>query len=54
MAGRTLCISHNITRDACRILLWKRVGKKPFERNKPRYKDDIKMDLTITGWEGVD
>jgi hypothetical protein len=32
----------------------KSVEKRPFGRNGGRWKDNIRMDLTEIGWEGVD
>jgi hypothetical protein len=29
-------------------------GKKPLERARNRWEDNIRMDITEVGWEGVD
>jgi hypothetical protein len=41
-------------RHACNILVGKAEGKRQLGRPRRRYKDNIKLDLTDTGWEGVD
>jgi hypothetical protein len=42
------------TRNACRILVGKPEGKTPLGRPRPRWVDNIKMDLREIGWAGVD
>jgi hypothetical protein len=37
-----------------RFLVGKPEGKKPLGRSRPRWKDNIKMDLGEIGWGGVD
>jgi hypothetical protein len=39
---------------ACRILVGKPEGKRPLRRQKRRWFDDIKMNLSEIGWDGVD
>jgi hypothetical protein len=41
-------------RNACRILVGKLGGKRPLKRPRRRWMDNIKMDLTETGWDGMD
>jgi hypothetical protein len=41
-------------RDAYRILVGKPEGKISLERQRCRSVDNIKMDLTETGWSGTD
>jgi hypothetical protein len=40
-------------RNACRILVEKPEGKRPFERPSCRWMDNIKMDLREIGWSGM-
>jgi hypothetical protein len=42
------------TRNAYRILVGKPEGKRPLERPRHRWVDNIKMDLREIGWDGVD
>jgi hypothetical protein len=42
------------TRNAYRILVGKPEGKRPLGRPSRRWVDNIKMDLTEIGWDGVD
>jgi hypothetical protein len=42
------------TRNAYRILVGKPEGKRPLGRPRRRCGDNIKMDLTEIGWDGVD
>jgi hypothetical protein len=42
------------TRNACRILVGKPVGKRPLGRPRHRWVDNIKMDLRGIGWGGMD
>jgi len=37
--------------DAYRVLVGKGEGKRPLERHRRRWKDDIKMDLQKVGWD---
>jgi hypothetical protein len=41
-------------RNAYRILVGKPEGKRPLERPRRRCVDNIKMDLTEIGWDGMD
>jgi hypothetical protein len=41
-------------RNACRILVGKPDGKRPLGRPRRRWLDNIKMDLTEIGWDGMD
>jgi hypothetical protein len=41
-------------RNVYRILLWKPEGRRPIERPKRWWVDNIKMDLREIGWDGVD
>jgi hypothetical protein len=41
-------------RGACRILVGRPEGRKPFERRRHRWEVNIKMDLQEVGWEGMD
>jgi hypothetical protein len=41
------------TRNAYRTLVGKPEGKRPLERPRRRWVDDIKMDLREKGWDGV-
>jgi hypothetical protein len=42
------------TRNAYRILVGKPEGKRPLGRQRRRWVDNIKMDLTEIGWDGMD
>jgi hypothetical protein len=42
------------TRNAYRILVGKPEEKRPLGRPRCRWVNDIKMDLTEIGWDGVD
>jgi hypothetical protein len=41
-------------RNACKILFRKTVGKRSLERPMHRSDANIKMDVTETGYEGMD
>jgi hypothetical protein len=41
-------------RNAYRILVGKPEGKRPLERPRRSWADNIKMDLREIGWDGVD
>jgi hypothetical protein len=41
-------------RTAYRILMGKPEGKRPLERPKRRWVDNIKMDFREIGWDGMD
>jgi hypothetical protein len=42
------------TRNAYRILARKPEGKRPLERPRRRWVDNIKVNLGETGWDGMD
>jgi hypothetical protein len=42
------------TRNAHRILVGKREGRRPLGRPRCRWGDNIKMDLREIGWDGMD
>jgi hypothetical protein len=41
-------------RDVYRVLVGKPQGKRPLWRPRRRWEDNIKMDLQVVGFEGVD
>jgi hypothetical protein len=41
-------------RNTYRILVGKPEGKRPIEIYRPKWQDNIKMDLTERGWSGTD
>jgi hypothetical protein len=41
-------------RRAHRILVGKPEGRRPLERPRRRWEDNIKMDLREVGWDGAD
>jgi hypothetical protein len=41
-------------RGAYRISVGRHEGRRPLERRRRRWEDNIKMDLQEVGWEGVD
>jgi hypothetical protein len=41
-------------RSAYRALVGKPEGRRPLERPRRRWKDNVKMDLREVGWGGVD
>jgi hypothetical protein len=41
-------------RNAYRILVRKPEGKRPLERPRRRWMDNVKIDLTEIGWDGLD
>jgi hypothetical protein len=41
-------------RNACRIFVRNPEGKRPLGRLRPRWVDNIIMDLREIGWDGVD
>jgi hypothetical protein len=41
-------------RNAYRILVGKPEGERPLGRPRHRWVDNIKMDLRVTGWYGMD
>jgi hypothetical protein len=40
--------------DACRVLVEKSEGKRPPRRLRRRWEDDIRIDLRVMGWGGMD
>jgi hypothetical protein len=41
-------------RNAYRILVGKQEGKRPLRRPRHRWVDNIKIDLRVIGWDGMD
>jgi hypothetical protein len=41
-------------RNAYRIVMGKAEGKRPLERRRRRWLDNIEIDLTEMGWGGMD
>jgi hypothetical protein len=41
-------------KNAYKILVGKREGKRPLGRPKRRWEDNIRMDIREIGWKGVD
>jgi hypothetical protein len=41
-------------RNACRTMVEKPEERRPLGRLRCRWVDNIKMDLTETGWDGMD
>jgi hypothetical protein len=48
------CSTQGEKRNACRILVGKPEGKRPLGRPRRRWEDDIKLDLRVIGWGGMD
>jgi hypothetical protein len=48
------CSTNGGDENAYRILVGKPEGKRPLERPRRRWVDDIKMDLGEIGWDGRD
>jgi hypothetical protein len=48
------CSRNGEKRNAYRILVGKPEGKRPLGRPRCRWVDNIKMDLRVTGWGGMD
>jgi hypothetical protein len=51
-AGHVACVGEK--RGVYRVLVGKPERKRPLGRPKPRWKDNIKMDLQEVGYGGVD
>jgi hypothetical protein len=47
------CSTNGEKRKAYRILVGKQEGKRPLGRPRRRCVDNIKMDLTEIGWDGM-
>jgi len=47
------CSTHGDMRNAYKILVGKPEGRRPLEKTKRRWEDNMRMDLRETGWEGV-
>ena len=47
--GRT-CSTYRARRGAYRVLVGKPEGRRPLERTRRRWEDNIKMDLREVGW----
>jgi hypothetical protein len=41
-------------RNAYRLLVGKPEGRRPLERSRPKWLDNIRMDLVEVGWGDVD
>jgi hypothetical protein len=48
------CSTNVEQRNAYRILVGNPEGKRPLRRPRPRWVDNIKMDLREIGWDGMD
>jgi hypothetical protein len=48
------CSTNGEKRNAYRILVGNREGKKPLGRPKRRWVGNIRMDLREIGWDGLD
>jgi hypothetical protein len=48
------CRTNGVKRNAYRILVEKPGGKRPLGRPRPRWVDNIKMDLRERRWGGMD
>jgi hypothetical protein len=51
--GRT-CSTNGGKRNAYRILVGNPEGKRPLERPRHKWVDNIKMDLREIGWDGME
>jgi hypothetical protein len=51
-AGHVACMGKK--RNAYRILVEKREGKRRVEGPRPRWEDNIKIDFREIGWGGID
>jgi hypothetical protein len=51
-AGHVACMGEK--RNAYRILVGKPEGRRPLGRPRHRWVDNIKIDLSEIGWDGVD
>jgi len=41
-------------RDVCGVLVWKLEGKRPLERTRRRWEDNIEMDIQEVGCGGME
>jgi hypothetical protein len=48
------CIMNGEKRNAYRTLVGKPEGKRPLGRPRCRWMDNIKIDLRVIGWYGLD
>jgi hypothetical protein len=48
------CSTHGEKMNAYRILVRKSEGKRPLERPRRRWEDNIRMDFRDIGWGGMD
>jgi len=48
------CSAYGERRGVYRVLVGKSEGKRPLERPRRRWEDNIKMDLQEVGWGGMD
>jgi hypothetical protein len=48
------CNTNEGKKNECRLLVGKPKGRRPLERARRRWVDNIKMDLLDIGWGGVD
>jgi hypothetical protein len=49
-----VCSTHGAKRDAWEIMVGKPEGKRSLRRHKRRWKNNIKTDLKLIGWGGMD
>jgi hypothetical protein len=54
MGGGCTSNTNGEKRNACSLLLGKPEGKKPLERPRRTWVDNIRMDLVEVGWGDVD
>jgi hypothetical protein len=48
------CSTNGGKRNICRITVGKPEGKRPLGRPRRRWEDNIRMDVTETGWGGME
>ena len=48
------CITYGVRRGVCRVLVGKPEGKRPMERPRRRWENNIKMDLQELGFGIMD
>ena len=46
------CSTNGESRGAYRFLVGKPEGRRPLERSRPKWEENIKMDVREVGWEG--